>query len=108
MSLCKNEKKIKMGERKMEKTSHPSTKLKNRRTQKGGQTKKSKKKTHLFPNKREDKRKRKQHLISGGSHDQADAQRSEKSTFQMIYLQFFVIDIVSISLGNPKTGFGIS
>jgi hypothetical protein len=45
---------------------------------------------------------------TGASHDQADAQRGEKSTFQAIHLQFFVIDIVSISLGTPKTGFGIS
>jgi hypothetical protein len=44
----------------------------------------------------------------GASHDQAGAQMGEKSTFQAIHLQFFVIYIVSISLGKPKTGFGIS
>jgi hypothetical protein len=44
----------------------------------------------------------------GASQDQADAQRGEKSTFQAIHLRFFVIDIVSISLGKPKTGFRIS
>jgi hypothetical protein len=43
----------------------------------------------------------------GASQDQADAQSSEKSTFQAIQLLFFVIDIVSLSLGKPKTGFGI-
>jgi hypothetical protein len=44
----------------------------------------------------------------GASQDQADAQRGEKLSLQAIHLQFFVIDIVSISLGKPKTGFGIS
>jgi hypothetical protein len=45
---------------------------------------------------------------TGGSHDQADPRDGKKLTFQAIHLQFFVIDIVSISLGKPKTGFGIS
>jgi hypothetical protein len=45
---------------------------------------------------------------AGASQDQADAQRGKKSTFQAIHLQFFVIDIVSISLGKPKTGFVIT
>jgi hypothetical protein len=44
----------------------------------------------------------------GASHDQADPWAGKKLTFQAIPLQFFVIDIVSISLGKPKTGFGIS
>jgi hypothetical protein len=46
--------------------------------------------------------------LAGASQDQADTQRGEKSTFQAIHLQFFVTDIVIISLGKPKTGFGIS
>jgi hypothetical protein len=44
----------------------------------------------------------------GASQDQADPREGKKLTFQAIPLQFFVKDIVSISLGKPKTGFGIS
>jgi hypothetical protein len=44
----------------------------------------------------------------GQIHDQADPRDGKKLTFQAIHLQFFVIDIVTISLGKPKTGFGIS
>jgi hypothetical protein len=46
--------------------------------------------------------------ILGASHDQADPRDGKKLTFQAIPLEFFVIDIVSISLGKPETGFGIS
>ena len=33
--------------------------------------------------------------LPGASHDQADAQRSKKLTFQAIYIQFSVMDIVT-------------
>jgi hypothetical protein len=46
--------------------------------------------------------------MAGASQDQADPRNSKKSTYQAIHLQFFLIDIVSISLGKPETGFGIS
>jgi hypothetical protein len=46
--------------------------------------------------------------LYGASHDQADPRDGKKLTFQAIHLHFFVIDIVSISHGKPKTGFGIS
>jgi hypothetical protein len=49
------------------------------------------------------------HVTSSGQiHDQADPRDGKKLTFQAIHLQFFVIDIVSISLEKPKTGFRIS
>jgi hypothetical protein len=44
----------------------------------------------------------------GASHDQADAQMGEKSTFQAIDLQFSVMDIVTKSFEMSKTGLGIS
>jgi hypothetical protein len=44
----------------------------------------------------------------GASHDQADAQRSKKSTFQAIRIQFSVMDIVTKSFEMSKTGLGIS
>jgi hypothetical protein len=45
---------------------------------------------------------------AGASHDQADAQRSIKSTFQAIHIQFSVMDIVAKSFEMSKTGLGIS
>jgi hypothetical protein len=44
----------------------------------------------------------------GASHIQADAQRSKKSTFQAIHIQFSVMDIVTKSFEMSKTGLGIS
>jgi hypothetical protein len=47
-------------------------------------------------------------ILIGASHDQADAQRSEKSTFQANHVQFSVMDIVTKSFEMSKTGLGIS
>jgi hypothetical protein len=44
----------------------------------------------------------------GEIQDQADPRYGKKLSFQAIHLQFFVIDIVTTSLGKPKTGFRIS
>jgi hypothetical protein len=44
----------------------------------------------------------------GASHNQADAQRGEKSTFKAIHIQSFVLSIVDISYELSKTRFKIS
>jgi hypothetical protein len=48
------------------------------------------------------------HSTIGEIQDQADPRYGKKLTFQAIHLQFFVMDIVTTSLGKPKTGFRIS